>query len=85
MYNYYTVYATGYYLVTEATGFEEGDIARVYSPKVNTTTVHCLVVNYLLYGRDIDTLTVYKYHGRNMVKTLGKIHMDRSLVQKGKQ
>lgn len=62
----------GYYLFAEATGYDEGDIARLYSPHVNITTEHCLSLHYSFYGRDIDTFTIFKYLGNNIVKTLGK-------------
>ena len=57
--------------MTEATGMDQGDMARVYSPNVNANTVHCLSLYYLNYGRHIHKLTIYKYHGNNLVTTLG--------------
>ncbi len=67
-----SVSLVGFYLLAEATGFGEGDIARVYSPVTSISSVHCLSLYYTLFGRDIDKFTVYKFFGDNLVRTLGE-------------
>ena len=63
----------GYYLMCEATGMDAGEIARVYSPEVHVTTVHCLSLYYTLYGRNVERLTIYKYLGNNLITTIGNV------------
>ena len=58
--------------MAEASGFDYGDIARFYSPWVNITNTHCLGVWYMLYGRDIERLTIYRHYGSNVYKEIGK-------------
>ncbi|XP_019616112.1 PREDICTED: MAM and LDL-receptor class A domain-containing protein 1-like [Branchiostoma belcheri] len=49
---------SGFYMYTEASGRQPGDIARMMSPRVDTTGHVCVRFNYHMFGSETGTLNV---------------------------
>ncbi|XP_066300034.1 MAM and LDL-receptor class A domain-containing protein 1-like [Branchiostoma lanceolatum] len=58
---------SGYYMYTEASGKQQGDVARLVSPEQTTDpSGQCLQFYYHIYGNQIGTLNVYTQVGANL-------------------
>ncbi|KAI8514180.1 hypothetical protein Bbelb_085040 [Branchiostoma belcheri] len=49
---------SGFYMYTEASGRQPGDVARMVSPRVDTTGHVCVRFNYHMFGSETGTLNV---------------------------
>ena len=60
-------------MFTEASGFEPGDRAFMKSPTVRVEVASCFSVYYMMYGRDIDTFSIYRLHNDGALNLLDSI------------